>query len=65
MPDSDNGQTFRQPFQPVTDVSGRDPAIRIAHALEYLAFQSGEINTKLDRLIAAIEVSDDVVGALG
>jgi len=37
------------PYQPVTQTG--DPGPRIAHAMEYIAAQIGQINAKLDRLI--------------
>ncbi len=47
-------QSVNEPFCPprsVTTHSGieTDPALRIAHALEYIAAQLGQINLKIDR----------------
>ena len=39
-------------FEPRDDV---EPELRVAAALNYIAFQSGQINRKLDRLIKALE----------
>jgi len=36
---------------PYTPVNTADSALRIAHALEYIAAQVGQINAKLDRVI--------------
>jgi hypothetical protein len=41
------------PVQPRT--GGADAAYRMAHALEYAANQLGQINRKLDLLVAALE----------
>jgi hypothetical protein len=38
-------------FEPLKPTTGEhDAQLRIAHALEYIAIQIGEINRKLDRL---------------
>ena len=38
-------------FEPLRPTTGEhDAELRIAHALEYIAIQIGEINRKLDRL---------------
>jgi hypothetical protein len=37
------------PYQPVA----LEPELRVAHALEYIAAQMGQISAKLDRLIDA------------
>jgi hypothetical protein len=52
-------------FAPDRLAAGTDQ--RVAAALEYLAFQAGQINRKLDALTEAIKrlVSDDPVGPLG
>ncbi len=68
MPDeSDPKQRFAEPFIPAgpIEVKGRQvvkpgdqlppsPETRMAHALEYIAAQIGDMNRKLDRLIEAI-----------
>lgn len=45
-----------QDFVPRTAAGGMaSPEERVAEAVEYLATQMGQINRKLDRLIAAVE----------
>ena len=44
----------RLPFQPVhpkTSNPDTDAALRIAHALEYIAGQLGHLNAKIDKLV--------------
>lgn len=39
-------------FEPLRPTTGQhDAELRIAHALEYIAIQIGEINRKLDRIV--------------
>ena len=38
-----------------TPANGADPAHRIAQALEYIAAQMGQMNVKLDKIIAGPE----------
>lgn len=46
-------------FEPLRPTTGEhDAELRIAHALEYIAVQMGEINRKLDRLGAEHASSD-------
>jgi hypothetical protein len=45
---------FEADFSPGLE-SGQEPAARLARACEYAAFQLGQMNRKLDRLIAAVE----------
>jgi hypothetical protein len=47
-------QSVNEPFRPPNSVATRsglesDPALRIAHALEYIAAQVGQINAKIER----------------
>jgi hypothetical protein len=45
-------------FEPLPYLRGAPPPsedARIAYATEYIAYQLGQINQKMDRLIAAIE----------
>ena len=47
-------------FEPLRPTTGEhDAELRIAHALEYIAVQIGEINHKLDRL-APEKLSSDI-----
>ena len=44
-----------QPYQPTMPSTGNlqtDHVVRIAHALEYIAAQLGQINSKLDAIVA-------------
>ena len=68
MPDSIEEKRFlarmQSQFRPDPNTSSDDK--RIAHALEFLAFQSGEINRKLDRLLGTMgqrDPDDDAVVA--
>jgi hypothetical protein len=40
-----------QPGYPKTGNPDTDAALRIAHALEYIAAQLGQVNAKLDKLM--------------
>jgi hypothetical protein len=47
-------------FEPLRPTTGQhDAELRIAHALEYIATQIGEINHKLDRLVPE-KLSSDI-----
>lgn len=47
-------QTVSEPYSPSRPVTGSGPevdaALRMAHALEYIAAQLGQINSKFDKL---------------
>jgi hypothetical protein len=48
-------QDFRTPTAPPAEGKFTvSPELRIANALEYSAYQLGQINKKLDKLIAAV-----------
>jgi len=52
-------QTVSEPYSPSHPATGTGPetdaALRIAHALEYIAAQLGQINSKFDKLTGKMD----------
>ena len=55
-------QSVSEPYSPSRPSTGSGPetdaALRIAHALEYIAAQLGQINSKFDKLTGKMDVGE-------
>ncbi len=55
-------QSVNEPYSPPRAAASSgietDPGLRIAHALEYIAAQLGEINAKISRMTGEVKLSE-------